>query len=111
MRLPRLTTRRLMVIVAVVGLTVCLPIRMARMAQQRDRLSRIAIDHANWEHAYRGWYVTDGVYSVAQLKMIDACHGRPNERMAAYHHSLFMKYRRAARYPWLPVPPDQPEPK
>jgi hypothetical protein len=28
-----------------------------------------------------------------------------------YHDSLENKYRRAARYPWLPVEPDPPEPE
>jgi hypothetical protein len=28
-----------------------------------------------------------------------------------YHFNLAAKYRRAARSPWLPVPPDPPEPK
>jgi len=29
---------------------------------------------------------------------------------AQYYSDLAAKYRRAARYPWLPVPPDPPEP-
>jgi hypothetical protein len=29
---------------------------------------------------------------------------------AAYHTALVQKYERAARYPWLPVEPDPPEP-
>jgi hypothetical protein len=28
-----------------------------------------------------------------------------------YHRGMFVKYERAARYPWLPVMPDSPEPK
>jgi hypothetical protein len=32
-------------------------------------------------------------------------------RRADYHESLIVKYERAARYPWLPVAPDPPEPK
>ena len=34
----------------------------------------------------------------------------PRQR-AIYHAALRRKYERAARYPWLPVPPDPPEPK
>lgn len=33
------------------------------------------------------------------------------EKQAAYHDSLRGKYERAARYPWLPVAPDPPEPQ
>jgi hypothetical protein len=32
------------------------------------------------------------------------------EQMATYHRGLRIKYERAARYPWLPVAPDPPEP-
>jgi hypothetical protein len=31
--------------------------------------------------------------------------------MAAYHRELRIKYERAARYPWLLVEPDSPEPQ
>ena len=27
-----------------------------------------------------------------------------------YHRGLIAKYKRAARYPWLPVDPDEPDP-
>jgi hypothetical protein len=33
------------------------------------------------------------------------------KRRADYHAALRRKYERAARYPWLPVEPDPPEPK
>jgi hypothetical protein len=33
------------------------------------------------------------------------------EQMAAYHRELRIKYERAARYPWLSVEPDPPEPE
>jgi hypothetical protein len=34
-----------------------------------------------------------------------------SSRRLDYHDSLISKYERAARYPWLPVAPDPPEPK
>jgi hypothetical protein len=33
------------------------------------------------------------------------------KRQADHHESMAVKYERAARYPWLPVDPDPPEPK
>jgi hypothetical protein len=33
------------------------------------------------------------------------------EQMAAYHRALKSKYEQAARYPWLPVERDPPEPE
>jgi hypothetical protein len=32
-------------------------------------------------------------------------------RKIFYHESLARRYERAARYPWLPVEPDPPEPE
>lgn len=34
-----------------------------------------------------------------------------NRPWIAYHRRMLAKYRRAARYPWLPVPPDPPRPE
>jgi hypothetical protein len=33
------------------------------------------------------------------------------DRVAKYHYDLARKYEYAARYPWLSVEPDPPEPK
>jgi hypothetical protein len=35
----------------------------------------------------------------------------PIPSKAHYHHAMKWKYRHAARYPWLPVEPDPPEPE
>jgi hypothetical protein len=37
-------------------------------------------------------------------------HSQGHAKQARYHARLERKYRRAARYPWLPVEPDPPEP-
>ena len=55
---------------------------------------------------------------MASLEYVDDArgeHGDPQrvargEQMAAYHRELKIKYERGARYPWLPVAPDPPEP-
>lgn len=44
----------------------------------------------------------EGYYSPLTLSRI--------RDLLAYHTSLRQKYERAARYPWLPVEPDPPEP-
>jgi hypothetical protein len=36
---------------------------------------------------------------------------RTDEGRAAWHAALWRMYDRAARYPWLPVSPDPPEPE
>jgi hypothetical protein len=45
-----------------------------------------------------------------QMRLISeyAAHSR---RLADHHATLRRKYERAARYPWLPVDPDPPEPE
>jgi hypothetical protein len=44
--------------------------------------------------------------SVGVRREADACAER-----IAYHSRMRRKYERAARFPWLPVEPDPPEPK
>ena len=38
-----------------------------------------------------------------------SCNPKMIERLF-HHYDLIKKYKRAARYPWLPVEPDPPEP-
>jgi len=84
MSLPRMTTRRWMVAVVVVALGCA----VVKLKQRRDEFTRLA-----------------DMYSQLLLapKSIVLDINRWNEAMAA-------KYRRAARRPWLPVPPDPPHP-
>ena len=45
----------------------------------------------------------------AEIQLIKR-HNEWNERFKEHHRRLALKYRRAARFPWLPVEPDPPEP-
>jgi hypothetical protein len=86
MKLPRFTTRRMMVVVAIVAIS------MAATFRWYDLHSKAK--------AYAWW----AAISPMNFK------GSKGERMAAYYTLLRVKYERAARYPWLPVAPDPPEP-
>jgi hypothetical protein len=98
---PRFTVRRLMIAVAVVGLALATAIMMRRS----DEFRALAEEQADNE--------------AASLEYADDARGEHGdqqrvargEQMAVYHRALKIKYERAARYPWLPVAPDPPEPK
>jgi hypothetical protein len=91
-RLPRMTTRRWMMTVAIVAAGLGLYARS-------EYLEAIAIQHRSrttWVSGAEG-------FSPEQMRRVQAS--------VAWHGMLADKYHRAARRPWLPVPPDPPEPK
>ena len=104
MRLPRMTTRRLLVAVAVVALV------FAGEATRR-----------RWEclaSAYRGKAGRCEHVALVALhsSALEVARGNDSEmrklkRIADHHVALARKYQHAARCPWLPVAPDPPEPK
>jgi hypothetical protein len=82
---PRFTVRRMMVAVAILGLS------LGFLAERRARFLRVAAQHksqTDWPWAF---HLPPGVVS--------------------YDIEMQLKYERAARYPWLPVEPDPPRPK
>lgn len=88
MRLPKFRVRTLLIIVAIVGL-ICgggetLRRRRANFRQEAHDL--------RWAE-YVEW------------------HGERRPNVAEYYNRLARKYEYAARYPWLPVAPDPPEPR
>jgi hypothetical protein len=101
MRLPRMTTRRWMIAVAVValltGMAIELRLRRVRFhamaAHYRDKefnpqFPYISITYKEWESLNRRW---------------------PSLR--PHYVAMRKKYEFAERYPWLPVAPDPPEPE
>jgi len=80
---PRFTVRRLMFAVAIVAF-------LFGMADRSRRFSAIA-----------------GLYSQrSQASVTTPDQVRRRARWNAYRVAMYRKYRRAARYPWLPVEPD-----
>ncbi len=96
MRLPRMTTRRWMVAVAVVAFA----IPAARIGNQWLAYRQKAVYHA--EVAERG--------SILFLEFYAKYARRLRPKHVAYHAALARKYDYAARHPWLAVEPDPFEP-
>jgi hypothetical protein len=88
---PRFTIRRLMVAVAIAAFA----FGGWQMRQRREHRLRLALKHE--------------VLS-ALLRDGHADTSRDPER-ADRHKALHIKYEHAARYPWLPIEPDPPEPE
>jgi hypothetical protein len=88
MRLPRLTTRRLLVLVAVVGIVL-------GAGQELRRRSARYREISNRHFAALGFEGSGSVWEPAPR----------------WHSAMWKKYDRLARYPWLPVEPDPPPPE
>ncbi len=90
---PRFTVRRLMVAVAIVEL-------IAGVLLDRGRRFREMVD--------RHWKLwLENPACVVDSRIPDEVQARRSE----YDRAMGEKYEHAARYPWLPVAPDPPEPK
>jgi hypothetical protein len=92
-----MTTRRWMIVVALVGLACATTLLIL---ERRKRFARIA-----WEHFH-----ALPVASYVDIVTGDERRLLWNKRVMAWHAELSKKYQYAARYPWLPVDPDLPEP-
>jgi hypothetical protein len=139
MRLPRMTTRRWMLVIVFVALGISVPMQamraMALARDYQDRSLSFAEDAARTrlceqvhrrrsrgfkdaaEEVRKGppWKrATDG-YSRESLAAFHESAAEEHRRFAAWHSEaaarserLAIKYRRAARWPWLGVEPDPP---
>jgi hypothetical protein len=109
MRLPRMTTRRWMALVAVVALAAG-GIEWRRrqfLSLSKYHDSKIVVLRLppDFEISNLTWLERDdGDGRVTRLN-------RQGIALDIWHNKLRIKYQRAARYPWLPVAPDPPEPK
>lgn len=96
----RLTIRRMMFLVAIVGMGLA----TALMIQRSRQFARIAEEQAYSESLSLSYA------DEARGKHGDRQRVERGELMASYHRALKLKYERAARYPWLSVEPDPPIP-
>ena len=124
MRLPRpqFTVRRLMLVVALAGLALGGGIWGSKMWRLSGVHARTARFHRSWLGLYRQ-RETVILKSLGRLEQFAAQHALPPPsvarhrddaagyaRKADFREALALKYERAARYPWLPVETDPPEP-
>ena len=102
MRLPplRFTVKRMMVAVALVGTGLGVAI------ERRKRFERIADHHrAEFQRLARR------LPQIGYGDPFDDPILGPVWRRLEWHEPMRLKYEHAARYPWLPVEPDPPEPE
>jgi hypothetical protein len=107
MRLPRMTTRRWMIAVAILAVGLATDALFRRHLALRQRRQRAAY-HEKIEKLVTA---TIGELDLAARSPKAAAQVRANAAIRDRHARLKEKYRRAARYPWLPVEPDPPEPE
>src|SRR4051812_43881044 len=104
MRLPRLSTRRWVMLVVLVAVTMGAAEHLRRLRiVYREQVAR----HRALETSSRriAGYAT----GLQRLGLEPRARPGPGRR-TEYHAAMRRKYERAARYPWLPVPPDPPPP-
>jgi hypothetical protein len=94
MPLPRFRLRSLMIAVAV-----------AAVVALAGRLLSLSVAYRHRARAY--WWMAPTLIAMGPAS-------RPSPRPSAHNlwaRQMAAKYERAARYPWLPVPPDPPAPE
>lgn len=121
MRLPRLTTRRTMIVVAILALGFAAERPISRLARISSLRQNLAIVHAASERQFRN---ASGITSRFALQAPTYGGLRPYDieaerrrraawqfRMAEYHGELSRRYERAAWYPWVAMAPNPPRPE
>ena len=109
MRLPRMTTRRWMVAVLIIGLLMGGVVGGYRLRRRYDNFVFCIQSHGVVLSFCRE------KHDPFWREIVGRYHGPISEaellREIEYHEAMYRKYRHAALYPWLPVEPDPPEPK
>jgi hypothetical protein len=128
---PRFTVRQLMIAVAVVAVA----FGYQNAVRRRDTFEFMALFHRQEMEACRDYLAGATVQStggdgrttyrrmvptgpdpgIADARSrgwgVELFERASLKRLEAYHAEMKQKYERAARYPWLPVEPEPPEPQ
>ncbi len=112
MRLPRMTTRRWMVAVAVFALSIGVGVQLHHRRAAFLSRAQIHSEQAAWRLADSVTLCGRAIGNMDDIELA-SLKRRINilPQLVAYHRAQDQKYRRAARYPWLPVEPDPPAPE
>jgi hypothetical protein len=117
--MPRLTIRRLMLLVAGLAVIFGFAAWMIRMTARSNQFDRRAARHAQTyflHHAYVDTYpalvenLKKGGVPPENVPRVTGGIDR-DMRLRDYHAAMKAKYERLARYPWLSETPDPPGPK
>jgi hypothetical protein len=87
-----------------------------QLERRSRRFARLAAIHSLAEMEHFGTWLSFGGDPAPLEDMPPAAQGPVryllrSKMLMTYHRALRAKYERAARRPWLPVPPDPPDPK
>jgi Tfp pilus assembly protein FimT len=112
----RFTLRRLLIVIALLAVLIAAGLEGARATRRAREYRQIAVAHAAFRdlslgeaEAYRYVYIHKA--PADSRAGTDLLRSEAKERALARHYeALSAKYRRAARFPWLPVEPDPPQP-
>jgi hypothetical protein len=102
----RFTVRRMMVAVAIVGICVWGEWMRRASVAHRERAEHFRLLGLPSSHT------GVALLTSAEERRIALASAEARERrFNRYYEFMIAKYERAARYPWLPVEPDPPEPE
>jgi hypothetical protein len=115
LHLPRFTVRRMMVAVAIVALVLSVGIFSARsrsfaiLAREYASMETKAIAFDKEAIAFEKEHMI--LFNVVKYIRTDRGTFKIKRQNVAYYAQIKEKYEWLARYPWLPVEPDPPEPE
>jgi hypothetical protein len=118
MTLPRVrfTLRRLLIMIALLAVLMAAGLEAARWSRLAQAYRQYAVGHAAFRdlslgeaEEYRSAYEHVNPADVrSRTELLESEAGE--RRLARHYDALDAKYRRAARFPWLPVEADPPQP-
>jgi hypothetical protein len=111
MQMPRVrfTVRSMMVVVAIVAVAIWTPMwAKSQLDARRTYFVELARQYYD-KRMIACSFAYSGPGGAIMEERIKADKVR-RDRASVYYSDLIQKYLRAARYPWLPVGPDPPEP-
>ena len=107
---PRLSLRLAMILVAVVALAIAGTREATRRYREAVAFHEQKLIHHRTNAAMLRFSPDPPAWLPSPLPPPSPAELDATRRAAEYHEAMALKYERAARYPWLPVEPDPPEP-
>lgn len=109
----RFTLRRLMLAVAIASAVLAASVEIGRLRRASAAYRQKAQEHAAIAETLKGIIAASGPSSPIDISPGEGLRSKrfTAKQVANHEARLAAKYERAARYPWLSVEPDPPEPR